>query len=90
MTPLKRYRLFAHGLFLDNMVQVHGFCKSSIQYSFDKTLMGPRYYVLIATCLVAKKKEWLVNPCLAAALVLPAVAAIHGIVLTAMHNPGKT
>ncbi|KAI1056273.1 hypothetical protein LB507_002334 [Fusarium sp. FIESC RH6] len=45
------------------------------------------YYVLIATCLVAKKKEWLVNPCLAAALVLPAVAAIHGIVLTAMHNP---
>lgn len=29
------------------------------------------------------------NPCLAAALVLPAVAAIHGIVLTAMHNPGK-
>jgi hypothetical protein len=31
-----------------------------------------------------------VNPCLAAALVLPAVAAIHGIVLTAMHNPGKS
>jgi hypothetical protein len=27
---------------------------------------------------------------LAAALVLPAVAAIHGIVLTAMHNPSKT
>ncbi|CCT67744.1 uncharacterized protein FFUJ_14757 [Fusarium fujikuroi IMI 58289] len=45
------------------------------------------YYVLIAACLVARREEWLVNPCLAAALVLPAVAAIHGIVLTAMHNP---
>ncbi|KAI7767174.1 hypothetical protein LZL87_009576 [Fusarium oxysporum] len=45
------------------------------------------YYVLIAACLVARREEWLVNPCLAAALVLPAVASIHGIVLTAMHNP---
>ncbi|CAF3451965.1 unnamed protein product [Fusarium graminearum] len=45
------------------------------------------YYVLIAACLVARREEWLVNPCLAAALVLPAVAAIHGIVLVAMHNP---
>ncbi|EWZ47193.1 hypothetical protein FOZG_03152 [Fusarium oxysporum Fo47] len=45
------------------------------------------YYVLIAACLVARREEWLVNPCLAAALVLPAIAAIHGIVLTAMHNP---
>ncbi|KAI6758752.1 hypothetical protein HG530_010992 [Fusarium avenaceum] len=45
------------------------------------------YYVLIAACLVARREDWLVNPCLAAALVLPAVAAIHGIVLTAMHNP---
>ncbi|KAM0468331.1 hypothetical protein ACHAP7_011002 [Fusarium lateritium] len=45
------------------------------------------YYVLIAACLVARNEDWLVNPCLAAALVLPAVAAIHGIVLTAMHNP---
>ncbi|KAF5009288.1 hypothetical protein FDECE_4500 [Fusarium decemcellulare] len=45
------------------------------------------YYVLIATCLLARREEWLVNPCLAAALVLPAVAAIHGIVLAAMHNP---
>ena len=60
-----------------------------MHYSSNKTLISQRYYVLIATCLVAKKKEWLVNPCLAAALVLPAVAAIHGIVLTAMHNPGK-
>ncbi|KAJ4203467.1 hypothetical protein NW759_015143 [Fusarium solani] len=45
------------------------------------------YYVLIATCLVARREEWLVTPCLAAALVLPAVAAIHGIVLAALHNP---
>ena len=51
--------------------------------------MTQRYYVLIAACLVARREEWLVNPCLAAALVLPAVAAIHGIVLTAMHNPGE-
>ncbi|KAJ4305950.1 hypothetical protein N0V88_000740 [Collariella sp. IMI 366227] len=46
------------------------------------------YYVLVAACLVARKTEWLRNACLAAALVLPAIAAIHGIVLAAIHVDG--
>ncbi|KAL2018105.1 hypothetical protein VTK56DRAFT_1291 [Thermocarpiscus australiensis] len=43
------------------------------------------YYVLVAACLLARKTEWLRNACLAAALIFPAVAAIHGIVLAALH-----
>ncbi|KAF2767090.1 hypothetical protein EJ03DRAFT_329507 [Teratosphaeria nubilosa] len=43
------------------------------------------YYVLIVACIFARKTEWLRNACLAAALLLPAVAAIHGIVLAAAH-----
>ncbi|TVY82447.1 hypothetical protein LSUE1_G004250 [Lachnellula suecica] len=43
------------------------------------------YYVLIAACIFARKAEWLRNACLAAALLFPAVAAIHGIVLAAIH-----
>ncbi|KAK4228708.1 hypothetical protein QBC38DRAFT_148830 [Podospora fimiseda] len=46
------------------------------------------YYVLVAACLLARKKEWLRNACLAAALIFPAVAAIHGIVLAAIHVEG--
>lgn len=48
-----------------------------------------RYYVLIAACLVARKKEWLRNATLAAALIFPAVAAVHGIVLAALHVEGE-
>lgn len=33
--------------------------------------------------------KWLVRACLAAALLFPAVAAIHGIVLAALHVNGK-
>lgn len=47
------------------------------------------YYVLVAACVVARKEEWLRNACLAAALLFPAVAAIHGIVLAAVHVDGK-
>ncbi|KAM3083118.1 hypothetical protein ACMFMG_003783 [Clarireedia jacksonii] len=47
-----------------------------------------RYYVLIAACVFARKAEWLRNACLAAALLFPAVAAIHGIVLAAVHVNG--
>ncbi|KAK0124721.1 hypothetical protein ONS96_008604 [Cadophora gregata f. sp. sojae] len=46
------------------------------------------YYVLVATCVFARKTEWLRNACLAAALIFPAVAAVHGIVLAAMHVDG--
>ncbi|KAK4186397.1 hypothetical protein QBC35DRAFT_501473 [Podospora australis] len=43
------------------------------------------YYVLVAACVLARKTEWLRNACLAAALIFPAVAAVHGIVLAALH-----
>ncbi|KAF2494336.1 hypothetical protein BU16DRAFT_71120 [Lophium mytilinum] len=46
------------------------------------------YYCLVAACVLARKTEWLKNACLAAALLFPAVAAIHGIVLAAMHVDG--
>lgn len=48
-----------------------------------------RYYVLVAACVFARKREWLRNACLAAALVFPAVAAIHGIVLASIHVNGQ-
>jgi hypothetical protein len=48
-----------------------------------------RYYVLVATCVFARKEEWLRGACLAAALLFPAVAAIHGIVLAAVHVNGE-
>lgn len=47
-----------------------------------------RYYVLVAACVLARKSEWLRNACLAAALILPAIAAIHAIVLAALHVDG--
>ncbi|KAI0850852.1 hypothetical protein F5Y00DRAFT_268229 [Daldinia vernicosa] len=43
------------------------------------------YYVLVAACVFARKAEWLRNACLAAALIFPAVAALHGIVLASVH-----
>lgn len=46
------------------------------------------YYVLIAACILARKTEWLRNACLAAALIFPAIAAVHGIVLAALHLDG--
>lgn len=47
------------------------------------------YYVLVAACVFARKAEWLRNACLAAALLFPAVAAIHGIVLASLHENGQ-
>ncbi|KAF2820648.1 hypothetical protein CC86DRAFT_304548 [Ophiobolus disseminans] len=46
------------------------------------------YYVLVITCIFARKADWLRNACLAAALVFPAVAAIHGLVLASTHVNG--
>jgi hypothetical protein len=46
------------------------------------------YYVLVATCVLAKSSETLRNASLAAALLFPAVAAIHAIVLVCLHVDG--
>ncbi|KAJ4524758.1 hypothetical protein HRR83_000385 [Exophiala dermatitidis] len=43
------------------------------------------YYALIAACVFAQKIVWLRKACVAAALLFPAVAALHGIVLAAVH-----
>ncbi|KAF3048993.1 hypothetical protein E8E11_009863 [Didymella keratinophila] len=47
------------------------------------------YYVLVATCVFLRKHEWLRNACLAAALVVPSISALHGIVLTSFHVNGQ-
>ncbi|QSZ32101.1 hypothetical protein DSL72_001670 [Monilinia vaccinii-corymbosi] len=46
------------------------------------------YYVLVAACVFLRKQQWLKEACLAAALLFPAVAALHGIVLAALHVNG--
>lgn len=43
------------------------------------------YYTLVATCVFARKAKWLRDAFIAAALLLPAVAALHGVVLARMH-----
>jgi len=40
--------------------------------------------------VLARKSEWLRNACLAAALLFPAVAAVHGIILAILHNDGES
>lgn len=42
--------------------------------------------MLISACVFGKKSDWLKNACLAAALLFPAVAALHGIALAALHR----
>ncbi|KAH6643107.1 hypothetical protein C7974DRAFT_409603 [Boeremia exigua] len=46
------------------------------------------YYVLVATCVLLRKAEWLRNACLAAALLVPSIGALHGIVLAFYHVNG--
>ena len=61
---------------------------SSIEHGTNSN-PGNRYYVLMAACLFARKAEWIRNAGLAAVLLFPAVAAIHGIVLAALHRKGE-
>jgi len=42
----------------------------------------------VAACVLARKSEWLRNACLAAALIFPATAAIHAIVIASLHVDG--
>uniref|UniRef100_A0A8H7K474 Uncharacterized protein n=1 Tax=Bionectria ochroleuca TaxID=29856 RepID=A0A8H7K474_BIOOC len=44
------------------------------------------YYLLIAACVLARKANWIKNACLAAALLLPTIAAVHAIALAALHR----
>jgi hypothetical protein len=44
----------------------------------------------MAACIFARKAEWIRSACLAAALLFPAVAALHAIVLATLHRSGKS
>ncbi|CZT18993.1 uncharacterized protein RCC_04838 [Ramularia collo-cygni] len=46
------------------------------------------YYVLVAACVFARKADWLRNACVGLALLVPMIAALHGVVLAAVHVPG--
>jgi hypothetical protein len=48
------------------------------------------YYVLVVLCVFGKKADWIKNACLAAVLLFPAVAALHGITLAALHVDGES
>ncbi|KAI1379039.1 hypothetical protein F4677DRAFT_442764 [Hypoxylon crocopeplum] len=67
---------------VDDVMQVVCAWPVSGQYGTGSRIL---YYALVAACVFARKAEWLRNACLAAALVFPAVAALHGIVLAAIH-----
>lgn len=91
------YRLYAHGRCLVSMVQDQEYCKSPTaephsdenENCSDFFCHFDRYYVLVVACVIARNISWLRNPCLAAVLLVPAVAAIHGVVLAALHQDGK-
>ncbi|KAH8592070.1 hypothetical protein B0O99DRAFT_518608 [Bisporella sp. PMI_857] len=69
----------------DNALQVVCAWPVSGQYGPGSRIL---YYVLVAACVFARRQEWLKKPCLAAALLFPAVAALHGITLSVLHIPG--
>lgn len=46
------------------------------------------YYVLVVICILAPHIEWMRGACLAAALLFPAVAAIHALVLASVSETG--
>jgi hypothetical protein len=52
--------------------------------------MSDSYYASMAACIFARKAEWIRSACLAAALLFPAVAALHAIVLATLHRSGKS
>ncbi|OBT87932.1 hypothetical protein VE02_04564 [Pseudogymnoascus sp. 03VT05] len=55
------------------------------QYGLGSRIL---YYVLVAACVFARNVKWLRKACLAATLLFPAVAALHGIVLAAVPTDG--
>ncbi|KAG8164586.1 hypothetical protein KVR01_004861 [Diaporthe batatas] len=57
------------------------------QYGLGQRVL---YYILVVVCVIARKEEWIRAVCQAAALLVPALAAIHGIVLASVHVDGAT
>lgn len=52
-------------------------------------LFTNRFYVLVATAVFARKLDWIKSAALSTALPLSASAAVHGIVLAALHRDSK-
>lgn len=71
-----------------SLVAMSGITAAAVKQHQQLTSELDSYYVLVATCVLGKNSEWLKAACLAAALLLPAVAALHGIVLAAVHVDG--
>ncbi|KAK3315591.1 hypothetical protein B0H66DRAFT_565626 [Apodospora peruviana] len=46
------------------------------------------YYLIVAVVVCVRKHDWLRNAALAAALMLPATAALHAITLASVHTSG--
>lgn len=44
------------------------------------------YYVLVAVCILGSHVEWMRGACLAAALLVPSVAAIHALIMTGIQQ----
>lgn len=57
------------------------------QYGLGQRIL---YYILVFVCVIARKEEWIRAVCQAAALLVPAIAAIHGIVLASFHVDDAT
>ncbi|POS69874.1 hypothetical protein DHEL01_v211730 [Diaporthe helianthi] len=57
------------------------------QYGIGQRIL---YYTLVVVCVIARKEEWIRAVCQAAALLVPAIAAVHGIVLASFHVDGAT
>ncbi|KAH6669193.1 hypothetical protein F5X68DRAFT_216378 [Plectosphaerella plurivora] len=55
------------------------------QYGFGSRIL---FYLLVTTCVFARKSLWLRNTFLAATLLFPVVAALHAIVLAVKHVDG--
>jgi len=49
-----------------------------------------RFYALIIGCIFVRKIAWFRNGCLSIFLLLTAIAAVHSIVLAAVHTNGKS
>lgn len=47
------------------------------------------YYALVIVAVFARRNEWIKEACLAAALLFPAVAAIHALILAADSTLGR-
>lgn len=65
-----------------------GRVESVSDWPFTYFLIGAMYF--LATSIFARRSEWLKASCFAATMLFPAVAALHGIVLAAVHVKGQS